>query len=105
MGGLTGAFVAEMNQTTQLAHRRKRPAGDFTPDGIERTEPRPASNVFCRAAEGQNQWPVSQDSCRSDKLIDTPKAPGNRQTIGDDKRRVLIMFKGVEQPGIRTVIC
>jgi hypothetical protein len=33
------------------------------------------------------------------------KAPGNRQTIGDDKRRVLIMFKGVEQPGIRTVIC
>jgi hypothetical protein len=65
----------------------------------------PASNVFCRAAEGQNQWPVSQDSCRSDKLIDTRKAPGNRQTIGDDKRRVLIIFKGVEQPGIRTVIC
>jgi hypothetical protein len=51
------------------------------------------------------QWPVSQDSCRSDKLIDTRKAPGNRQTIGDDKRPVLIIFEEMEQPGIRTVIC
>lgn len=55
--------------------------------------------------KGQNQWPVSQDSRRSDKLIGARKEPGNRQTIGDDKRRAFIMFEEVEEPGIRTVIC